>query len=323
MRLAAKRGAECRGTKARTATSANSIAAREGFPDRGEKSVMRSNANAQAGSQEGLKSGIQAATVAGASAGSGLSGPSCVAGRIARAASLWFGRLLPGRLWSQGSGAGRPLPGRIWTGALRAGTFLGTLAAGALRGRLAGGRSGRRSCPGSCSGSCSGACAGRVQAPSAQPGAVQPQVQAGRVQARSAGVAAGRLMRRAGRAAGRLGKRLFPKAFGAGAVLALLAGMPSRASAAAASLGDMSDSLKSEFAKFGPMLKAGFALAGFFLVGLGLWQLYALSQQPGRPKAGAIMAIVVGACLLGCATIAQMTSGSLGAGDPELSSIGL
>ena len=105
--------------------------------------------------------------------------------------------------------------------------------------------------------------------------------------------------------------------------LALLAGLPSRALAASASLGDMSDSLKAEFAKFGPMLKAGFALAGFFLVGLGLWQLYALSQQPGRPKSGAIMAIVVGACLLACATIAQMTSGSLAAGDPELSSIGL
>ena len=105
--------------------------------------------------------------------------------------------------------------------------------------------------------------------------------------------------------------------------LALLAGLPARALAASASLGDMSDSLKAEFAKFGPMLKAGFALAGFFLVGLGLWQLYALSQQPGRPKSGAVMAIVVGACLLACATIAQMTSGSLAAGDPELSSIGL
>ncbi len=110
---------------------------------------------------------------------------------------------------------------------------------------------------------------------------------------------------------------------GISAGLALLAGLPARAMAASASLGDMSDSLKAEFAKFGPMLKAGFALAGFFLVGLGLWQLYALSQQPGRPKSGAIMAIVVGACLLACATIAQMTSGSLAAGDPELSSIGL
>ena len=110
---------------------------------------------------------------------------------------------------------------------------------------------------------------------------------------------------------------------GISAGLALLAGLPARAMAASASLGDMSDSLKAEFAKFGPMLKAGFALAGFFLVGLGLWQLYALSQQPGRPKSGAIMAIVVGACLLACATIARMTSGSLAAGDPELSSIGL
>jgi len=92
---------------------------------------------------------------------------------------------------------------------------------------------------------------------------------------------------------------------------------------AAGSLGDMSDSVRSEIAKFGPALKAGFALAGFFLVGLGLWQLYSLSQQPGRPKGGALMAIVIGACLLAAATIAQMTSGSLSAGDPELNAIGL
>lgn len=35
------------------------------------------------------------------------------------------------------------------------------------------------------------------------------------------------------------------------------------------------------------------------------------------------MAIVIGACLLAAATIAQMTSGSLSAGDPELNAIGL
>ena len=90
--------------------------------------------------------------------------------------------------------------------------------------------------------------------------------------------------------------------------------LPCAAARAAGSLGDMSDSVRSE---------AGFALAGFFLVGLGLWQLYSLSQQPGRPKGGALMAIVIGACLLAAATIAQMTSGSLSAGDPELSAIGL
>ena len=50
---------------------------------------------------------------------------------------------------------------------------------------------------------------------------------------------------------------------------------------------------------------------------------YSLSQQPGRPKGGALMAIVIGACLLAAATIAQMTSGSLSAGDPELNAIGL
>ena len=41
------------------------------------------------------------------------------------------------------------------------------------------------------------------------------------------------------------------------------------------------------------------------------------------PKGGALMAIVIGACLLAAATIAQMTSGSLSAGDPELNAIGL
>lgn len=61
--------------------------------------------------------------------------------------------------------------------------------------------------------------------------------------------------------------------------------MPCATARAAGSLGDMSDSVRGEIAKFGPALKAGFALAGFFLVGLGLWQLYSLSQQPGRPKA--------------------------------------
>ena len=99
--------------------------------------------------------------------------------------------------------------------------------------------------------------------------------------------------------------------------------MPCATARAAGSLGDMSDSVRGEIAKFGPALKAGFALAGFFLVGLGLWQLYSLSQQPGRPKGGALMAIVIGACLLAAATIAQMTSGSLSAGDPELNAIGL
>lgn len=99
--------------------------------------------------------------------------------------------------------------------------------------------------------------------------------------------------------------------------------MPCATARAAGSLGDMSDSVRGEIAKFGPALKAGFALAGFFLVGLGLWHLYSLSQQPGRPKGGALMAIVIGACLLAAATIAQMTSGSLSAGDPELNAIGL
>ena len=69
--------------------------------------------------------------------------------------------------------------------------------------------------------------------------------------------------------------------------------MPCATARAAGSLGDMSDSVRGEIAKFGPALKAGFALAGFFLVGLGLWQLYSLSQQPGRPKGGALIAMCI------------------------------
>ena len=111
--------------------------------------------------------------------------------------------------------------------------------------------------------------------------------------------------------------RFFRHLFHALAAPVLL--MPCATARAAGSLGDMSDSVRGEIAKFGPAL----ALAGFFLVGLGLWQLYSLSQQPGRPKGGALMAIVIGACLLAAATIAQMTSGSLSAGDPELNAIGL
>ena len=93
--------------------------------------------------------------------------------------------------------------------------------------------------------------------------------------------------------------------------------------AMAASFGDMADSVKSEMTKFGPLLQAGFALGGFFLVGLGLWQLWARSQQPGSPKGSAITAILIGCGLLGAATIAQMGAGTLGTGSPELNEIGL
>ena len=92
---------------------------------------------------------------------------------------------------------------------------------------------------------------------------------------------------------------------------------------AATSLGDMADNLKGELSRFGPLLQAGFALGGFFLVGLGLWQLWSRSQQPGQPKGSAIIAIVIGCGLLGAATVAQMGAGSLGTGTPELSEIGL
>lgn len=92
---------------------------------------------------------------------------------------------------------------------------------------------------------------------------------------------------------------------------------------AASSFGDMADNVKNELSRFGPLLQAGFALGGFFLVGLGLWQLWARSQQPGQPKGGAIVAILIGCGLLGAATIAQMGSGTLGTGSPELGEIGL
>ena len=92
---------------------------------------------------------------------------------------------------------------------------------------------------------------------------------------------------------------------------------------AATSFGDMADNLKGELSRFGPLLQAGFALGGFFLVGLGLWQLWSRSQQPGQPKGSAIIAIVIGCGLLGAATVAQMGAGSLGTGTPELSEIGL
>lgn len=92
---------------------------------------------------------------------------------------------------------------------------------------------------------------------------------------------------------------------------------------AASSFGDMADNVKNELTRFGPLLQAGFALGGFTLVGLGLWQLWSRSQQPGAPKGGAIIAIIIGCCLLGLATITQMGAGTLGTGTPELSEIGL
>ncbi len=95
------------------------------------------------------------------------------------------------------------------------------------------------------------------------------------------------------------------------------------AALAASSFGDMADNVKGELTRFGPLLQAAFALGGFFLVGLGLWQLWARSQQPGAPKGGAILAIIIGCGLLGVATIAQMGAGTLGTGTPELSEIGL
>ena len=130
-----------------------------------------------------------------------------------------------------------------------------------------------------------------------------------------------RLARLVHGASGRAKARALGVIGATGSLGALLALSP--AAAIAASFGDMADNVKSEMTRFGPVLQAGFALGGFFLVGLGLWQLWARSQQPGSPKGSAIMAIVIGCGLLGAATIAQMGSGTLGTGSPELNEIGL
>ena len=106
-------------------------------------------------------------------------------------------------------------------------------------------------------------------------------------------------------------------------IVALAATLCAKTSHAASSFGDMADNVKNELTRFGPLLQAGFALGGFALVGLGLWQLWSRSQQPGAPKGGAIIAIIIGCCLLGLATITQMGAGTLGTGTPELSEIGL
>ena len=106
-------------------------------------------------------------------------------------------------------------------------------------------------------------------------------------------------------------------------LLAFVATLCAQTVQAASSFGDMADNVKNELTRFGPLLQAGFALGGFALVGLGLWQLWSRSQQPGAPKGGAIIAIIIGCCLLGLATITQMGAGTLGTGTPELSEIGL
>ena len=106
-------------------------------------------------------------------------------------------------------------------------------------------------------------------------------------------------------------------------LLAFVATLCAQTVQAASSFGDMADNVKNELTRFGPLLQAGFALGGFALVGLGLWQLWSRSQQPGAPKGGAIIAIIIGCSLLGVATITQMGAGTLGTGTPELSEIGL
>lgn len=60
--------------------------------------------------------------------------------------------------------------------------------------------------------------------------------------------------------------------------------MPCATARAAGSLGDMSDSVRGEIAKFGPALKAGFALAGFWLVS-GCGSSTASPSSPAVPRA--------------------------------------
>ena len=97
-------------------------------------------------------------------------------------------------------------------------------------------------------------------------------------------------------------------------IVALAATLCAKTSHAASSFGDMADNVKNELTRFGPLLQAGFALGGFALVGLGLWQLWSRSQQPGAPKGGAIIAMVIGCCLLGVASFSQLGAGSIGTG---------
>ena len=94
--------------------------------------------------------------------------------------------------------------------------------------------------------------------------------------------------------------------------------------ARADSLSDLSKNMQTMFKDFAPALKIGFGLGGFFLIGIGLWQLYQKSQRPGEPKGGALVAILIGGALLGAAAIAQMTTSSLGTqGSSSFSSLGL
>ena len=53
---------------------------------------------------------------------------------------------------------------------------------------------------------------------------------------------------------------------------------------AASSFGDMADNVKNELTRFGPLLQAGFALGGFALVGLGLWQLWSWHWHAGTQR---------------------------------------
>lgn len=101
-------------------------------------------------------------------------------------------------------------------------------------------------------------------------------------------------------------------AFGVFAFLSGLLCMAEKAMAdTGTGLGTMATTLKTNIAQFGPAIKTGILVGGIMLMGLGLWQLYQKSQQPGQPKGGAIIAIFIGAIMLGITAFTQMMGSTL------------
>lgn len=93
--------------------------------------------------------------------------------------------------------------------------------------------------------------------------------------------------------------------------------------ARAESLSTLGGKLQTMFTDLAKPLQIGFAFGGFFLVGVGLWQLYQRSQRPGEPKGGAIIAIFVGGALIGASVIAKSTATSLTGSEGVASALGL
>lgn len=91
----------------------------------------------------------------------------------------------------------------------------------------------------------------------------------------------------------------------------------------AESLSTLGQKMQQLFTDLAKPLQIGFAFGGFFLVGIGLWQLYQRSQRPGEPKGGALIAIFVGGALIGASVIAKSTATSLTGSEGVASSLGL